>query len=83
MTELHFGVFVLLSLLLIYQDWRVIIGASAVISVHTAGSIICRNPMILFGFSAPNRAMVLVHVIYVAVESAALCYLAAVFTERL
>ena len=50
MIELHFGVFVLLSLLLIYQDWQVIIGAAAVIAVHHFYLIICRRRTIAYGF---------------------------------
>ena len=34
MDELHFGVFVLLAFLVIYQDGRVIVGAATVIAVH-------------------------------------------------
>lgn len=83
MTEVHFGVFVLLSLLLIYQDWRVIIGAAAVVSVHhTWFNYLQESHDGVWVFSAPDRAMVLVHVVYVVVESAALCYLAAVLHKK-
>ncbi len=33
-TELHFGVFVLTSLLLVYRDWRPIIAAAVTIATH-------------------------------------------------
>src|SRR5690606_16098700 len=33
-TELHFGVFVLLAVLLCYRDWLTILMAAAVIAVH-------------------------------------------------
>jgi methyl-accepting chemotaxis protein len=83
MTELHFGVFVLLSLLLIYQDWRVIIGAAAVIGAHHVWfNYLQEAHDRVWVFTAPDRAMVLVHVIYVVVESAALCYLAAVLHKK-
>ncbi len=79
MIELHFGVFVLLSLLLIYQDWRVIIGAAAVIAVHhILFNYLQTAHYRVWVFTAPDLAMVFVHCAYVVVESAALCYLAAV-----
>ncbi len=79
MIELHFGVFVLLSLLLIYQDWRVIIGAAAVIMVHHfLFNYLQAAHYRVWVFTAPDLAMVFVHCAYVVVESAALCYLAAV-----
>ncbi|KQZ28127.1 hypothetical protein ASD58_11845 [Duganella sp. Root1480D1] len=34
MIELHFGIFVLLALLKVYQDWRVIVAAAAFAAVH-------------------------------------------------
>jgi methyl-accepting chemotaxis protein len=34
MLELHFGVFVVLAFLLVYQDWRVIVFAAAIIALH-------------------------------------------------
>ena len=79
MIELHFGVFVLLSLLLIYQDWQVIIGAAAVIMVHHfLFNYLQAAHYRVWVFTAPDLAMVFVHCAYVVVESAALCYLAAV-----
>jgi methyl-accepting chemotaxis protein len=77
MIELHFGVLVLLSLLLIYQDWRVVVGAAAVIAVHhTWFNYLQETHHGVWVFPAPNRPMVLVHVCYVVVECTALCYLA-------
>jgi methyl-accepting chemotaxis protein len=34
MTELHFGIFVLLAFLVFYQDWRVIVAAAVVVALH-------------------------------------------------
>ncbi len=34
LIELHFGIFVLLAILLYYRDWRVLVVAAAVIAVH-------------------------------------------------
>jgi methyl-accepting chemotaxis protein len=83
MTELHFGVFVLLSLLLIYQDWRVILGAAAVIAAHHIWfNYLQEAHDRVWVFTVPDRAMVLVHILYVVAESAALCYLAAVLHKK-
>ena len=77
MTETHFGVFVMLSLLLFYQDWKVIVTGSAVIAIHhllfnflqQAGyGDIC--------FKEPGIGITLVHAVYVVVECVALSYLA-------
>lgn len=82
-TELHFGIFVLLALLLCYEDWRVIVGAAAVIAVHhllfsylqqTGHGVMC--------MPQPGFTMVLVHAAYVIVESAALCYLAVLLAAK-
>ena len=83
MIELHFGIFALLALLLFYEDWRVIVGAAAVIAVHH----------VLFTYlQAGGRGMIcmpkaswgltLVHAVYVVVESAGLCYLAVVLRRK-
>lgn len=76
-TELHFGVFVLLAVLLCYRDWVVILVAATVIALHhlsfnylqTLGyGVIC--------FTEPGFSRVLVHAAYVVVESTMLCYVA-------
>src|SRR5690606_7138751 len=70
LTELHFGVFVLLAVLLCYRDWGVIAVAAAVIAIHhllfnylqTLGyGTIC--------FSEPGLGRVLTHAAYVVAES--------------
>jgi methyl-accepting chemotaxis protein len=81
MTELHFGVFVLLALLLIYQSWRPIVGAAVVIAVHHLlfNSLQAAHYPV-WVFAVPNLTMVFVHAAYVVVESIALCYLAVVLS---
>ncbi|WP_426335857.1 hypothetical protein ACN9MY_17415 [Pseudoduganella sp. R-31] len=44
MIELHFGIFVLLTLLVVYQDWRVIVAAAALSPCTTCCSISCSKP---------------------------------------
>jgi methyl-accepting chemotaxis protein len=78
MLELHFGVFVLLAVLLYYRDWLPIVAAAGVIAVHhLAFDYLQRSGSPLWVF-AENTGfhIVLVHAGYVVVESAMLVYLA-------
>lgn len=77
MTELHFGIFVLLAFLLCYRDWSVILTAATVIAVHHLSfdylqelgwGVLC--------LTKPGFGMVLIHAAYVVAESAVLSYLA-------
>jgi methyl-accepting chemotaxis protein len=77
MTELHFGVFVLLAFLVFYQDWRVIVAAAAVVAVHH----LAFNQLQALGYGTicltePKFGIILVHAVYVVIEAAALCHLA-------
>jgi methyl-accepting chemotaxis protein len=83
MTEIHFSIFVMLSLLLFYQDWRVIIMGGAVIAAHhllfnflqQAGyGDIC--------FTQPGIGITLLHAAYVVIECAALSYLATLLRKE-
>jgi methyl-accepting chemotaxis protein len=83
MTEVHFGIFVTLSLLLVYQDWRIIILGGAVIAVHhllfnflqQAGyGEIC--------FTTPGIGITLLHAVYVVAECVALSYLAILLRKQ-
>lgn len=83
MTEMHFGIFVLLAFLLFYEDWRVIIAAAGTIAVHhllfeylqqSGYSTIC--------FTKPSIGIVLLHAGYVVVESAVLCYFAVLLKKE-
>jgi methyl-accepting chemotaxis protein len=77
MTELHFGIFVLLAFLVCYQDWRVIIAAATTAAVHH----LTFNYLQAWGyptmcFTHPGIGIVLLHAVYVVVEAAVLSYLA-------
>ncbi|MGO4377958.1 methyl-accepting chemotaxis protein [Pseudoduganella sp. RAF19] len=77
MIELHFGIFVLLALLVYYQDWRVIIASAAVIALHH----LLFNQLQEMGYGAmclskPSLAVIIVHAVYVVIEAAALVALA-------
>ena len=77
MTELHFGIFVLLAVLLCYRDWMVIVTAAAVAAVHhfsfnylqsLGWNTIC--------FAEPGMGRTFAHAAYVVVEATALSYIA-------
>ncbi len=84
MTELHFGIFVLLAILLVYRDWRVIVVAAAVIAVHHLSfnylqelgyGVIC--------FTRPGLGIVMGHAAYVVIEAGVLAYLAILMQREL
>ncbi|MVW59851.1 chemotaxis protein [Massilia sp. NEAU-DD11] len=77
LTELHFGIFVLLAFLVCYQDWRVIVAAAGTAAVHH----LTFNYLQEWGyptlcFTHPGIGIVLLHAVYVVVEAAVLSYLA-------
>ncbi len=79
MVEMHFGVFVLLALLLFYRDWRPIVVAAAVIAAHhllffylqTSGA-----PVRILDVGNSTWGVICLHAGYVVVETAVLCWMA-------
>lgn len=76
-TEAHFGIFVLLALLLCYRDWSVIVVAAAVVAVHHLSF----NYLQELGYGVrcltePGTGLILIHASYVVAESSVLCYIA-------
>jgi methyl-accepting chemotaxis protein len=77
MTEMHFGIFVLLSILLAYRDWRTILCAALAIAVHHLSfSYLQQWGYGIYCFTAPGLRMVLLHAAFVVVQAAALGWLA-------
>ena len=77
MIELHFGIFVLLSFLLFYEDWRVIALAAAVVAAHhLLFNYLQANNYDAMCFTKPGWNLVFIHFAYVLVEASVLCYLA-------
>ena len=77
MTEVHFGIFVLLAFLLIYRDWFVIVVAAAVIAVHHLSfNYLQQVGYGVMCFTRPDFSLVLIHAAYVVVEAGVLAYLA-------
>lgn len=68
--EFHFGVFIVLALMLVYRDWRPIVMAAGLFAVHHLSF----NQLQAMGFdlyclSQPNIAVVLLHAAYVVVQT--------------
>jgi methyl-accepting chemotaxis protein len=75
--ELHFGVFVLMSFLLVYRDWRPILAAVAAIAVHhLVFDFLQAGGAGVYCFAEPGLARVLAHAGYVVVEGAVLSLIA-------
>ncbi|MBI5936438.1 MAG: methyl-accepting chemotaxis protein [Betaproteobacteria bacterium] len=78
MIEAHFGIFVLLAFLLYYRDWKPVIAAAAVIAVHhLAFNFMQAAGMGVYVlFNGPNLPIIILHAVYVVVETAMLVYMA-------
>jgi len=84
MLEMHFGIFVVLALLLPYCDWRPIALGALWIALHHVGFAYLQAaglPVYIFPH-AHGLWMVVIHAIYVVIEAALLSYLA-VMLQRL
>jgi methyl-accepting chemotaxis protein len=79
MIEMHFGVFVLLALLLFYRDWLPIVVAAAVIAVHHLAFFYLQlqgAPVRLLAEANAQWWVVFMHAGYVVVETIVLCWMA-------
>jgi len=77
MTEMHFGVFVLLSLLLAYRDWRPILCAAVVIAGHHVSfTYLQKWGYDVSCFTAPGFGVLALHATFVVVQATALGWLA-------
>jgi len=75
--EFHFGVFVLLGLLLVYRDWRPLVAAAALFAVHhVAFDRMQALNLGVYCTPEPNLLKTLMHAIYVVAQTAAEIFLA-------
>jgi methyl-accepting chemotaxis protein len=75
-VELHFGIFVFMSFLLAYRDWRPIICAALVIAIHhLTFNYLQIAGLGVYCFTQPALSTVLVHAAYVVAEAALLVYM--------
>ncbi|MGF6905036.1 methyl-accepting chemotaxis protein [Paraburkholderia sp. GAS348] len=76
LTELHFGVFVLMSFLLAYRDWRPIICAACVIALHHfTFNYLQLAGLDVYCFTEPAWSTVLSHAAYVVVQAGLLIFI--------
>jgi methyl-accepting chemotaxis protein len=79
MIEMHFGVFVLLALLLFYRDWLPIVVAATVIAVHHIAFFYMQlqgAPLRILAESNAQWWVIFLHAGYVVVETVVLCWMA-------
>ncbi|MEM5433726.1 methyl-accepting chemotaxis protein [Paraburkholderia diazotrophica] len=75
-TELHFGVFVFMSFLLAYRDWKPIVCAALVIAIHhLLFSYLQLGGFAVYCLTRPSYSLVLVHAAYVVVQAALLIFI--------
>jgi len=77
MVEFHFGVFVALALLLVYLDWKIIVfGAAAFAVHHIVFDRLQASGLGIYCLSEANFTLIILHAVYVVVQSAVEVYLA-------
>jgi len=75
--EFHFGIFVTLSFLLLYRDWRPVVLAAALITVHhVAFDRLQAAGWGVYCLEQPDLLRVLLHVSYVVAQTALLVHIA-------
>ncbi|HSB95310.1 MAG TPA: methyl-accepting chemotaxis protein [Spongiibacteraceae bacterium] len=77
--EMHFGIFVLLAVLLFYRDWLPILVAALVIAVHHVGFFMLQSSgagVWVVPADAASWMRIVAHAGYVVVETAVLCWMA-------
>jgi len=71
MLELHFGVFVLLGLVLVYRDWRPVAYTAALFAVqHIVFDRLMAFNYPVFCTAEPNFPKIILHALYVVVQTA-------------
>ncbi len=74
-TEVHFGIFVLLAVLIAFRDWVVILVAAATITVHHLLFMYLQQsgaPVYVVPAENARLSIILIHAVYVVIESAVL-----------
>src|SRR5690606_34467277 len=85
MTEAHFGVIMLIALLLYYRDWLPIVVAAAAIAVHHVAFFFMQRAGLPFPVYPPGAGfgIVLLHAAYVTVETVLLTVMAVQMRRQL
>ena len=74
-TEVHFGIFVLLAVLIAFRDWQVILVAALVIAIHHLLFMYLQFngfPVYLVPTQDDNIGIVAIHALYVVIEASVL-----------
>jgi methyl-accepting chemotaxis protein len=75
--QYHFNVFVSLSLLLAYRDWRPIAAMATLFAAHHIGfDWLLRAGWQTYCLSAPDAEQIVLHVAFVATQATVLCWVA-------
>lgn len=72
MTEIHFGIFVLLAILIAFRDWVVILAAAATIAIHHLVFMYLQSNgagVFLVPQSDATLGIVAIHAVYVVIEA--------------
>lgn len=75
MTEVHFGIFVLLAILIAFRDWVVILAAAATIAIHHLLFMYLQSngaDVFLVPQSDATLRIVTIHAVYVVIEAVVL-----------
>jgi methyl-accepting chemotaxis protein len=76
-VEFHFGVFVVLGLLLMYSDWRPILFAAGLVAVeHLVTDRLQASGIGVFCLATPSLLKVAMHAVYVILQTSAEIYMA-------
>ncbi|SMF27235.1 methyl-accepting chemotaxis protein [Alteromonadaceae bacterium Bs31] len=79
MIEFHFGIFVLIAILLYYRDWLPPLAAGVTIAVHHVLFFVLQSrgaDVYLLSESNNTFGIVLLHAMYVVVETSLICWMA-------
>ena len=85
LIEVHFEIFILMALLIIYQDWRVFVTALAVIAVHHVSFYYLQvNNMGVYIFDESRLAFltVIIHAVYAIAEGLVAGFIAKTMAEE-
>ena len=82
-TEFHFGVFALLALLLVYQDWRPIAFTAALFALHHLGfDRLQAAGLEVYCLTTPSLPAVILHATYVVLQTALEVHIAITMREQ-
>ena len=85
LVEVHFEIFILMAILIIYQDWKVFITALTVIAIHHLGFFFLQKNNVGIYIFDENRVFfstVLIHAIYATAEACVAGYIAKLMNDE-